>query len=120
MLRAARRWRAPPARRPVPRRTKFAGAPGWYTLHVEYFDQSNGVAHYRVSVGSQPIDEWAADLHLCPPPGSTPRPPRAATIPGIALRPGDEIRIEGVPDGGELRRARLSGGGPGKKVAARG
>jgi alpha-glucuronidase len=79
---------------------KFAGAPGWYTLHVEYFDQSNGVAHYRVSVGSQSIDEWAADLHL-PSAKLDSTTSTRRSIPGIALRPGDEIRIEGVPNGGE-------------------
>ena len=43
---------------------KFTGEPGWYTLRVEYFDQANGVSHYRVWVGKQLVDEWAADLRL--------------------------------------------------------
>jgi alpha-glucuronidase len=81
--------------------TKFTGEAGWYTLRVEYFDQSNGVAHYRVSVGSQSIDEWAADLRL-PSAGLDSTSSTRRTILGIALRPGDEIRIEGIPDGGEL------------------
>jgi alpha-glucuronidase len=81
--------------------TKFAGDPGWYTLRVEYFDQSNGVSHYRVSVGSQLIDEWAADLRL-PSARIDSTSSTRRSIPGIALRPGDEIRIEGMPDGGEL------------------
>jgi len=81
--------------------TKFGGEPGWYTLRVEYFDQSNGVSHYRVSVGSQLIDEWAADLRL-PSARIDSTSSTRRSIPGIALRPGDEIRIEGMPDGGEL------------------
>ena len=81
--------------------TKFAGQPGWYTLHVEYFDQANGVAHYRVWVNGQAIDEWAADLRL-PSIRLDSTTSTRRTIAGIALRPGDEIRIEGVPDGGEL------------------
>jgi alpha-glucuronidase len=80
--------------------TKFAGQPGWYTLHVEYFDQSNGVSHYRVSVNGQAIDEWAAEMRL-PSVRLDSTTSTRRTIAGIALRPGDEIRIEGMPDGGE-------------------
>jgi alpha-glucuronidase len=92
---------------PTPARTepctasmKFSGAAGWYSLHVEYFDQSNGVSRYRVFVNRQQVDEWSADLAIptfrMDSSSSTRR-----TISGIALRPGDEIRIEGKPDGGE-------------------
>jgi alpha-glucuronidase len=79
---------------------RFNGAPGWYELDVEYFDQSNGVSKYRVFVGNQLIDEWPADAHL---PATQPNADSSSRrrISGIALRPGDEIRIEGVPDGGE-------------------
>jgi len=81
--------------------TKFAGQPGWYTLRVEYFDQANGVAHYRAWVNGQAVDEWAADLRL-PSIRLDSTTSTRRTIAGIALRPGDEIRIEGVPDGGEV------------------
>jgi alpha-glucuronidase len=81
--------------------TKFSGQPGWYTLRVEYFDQSNGVAHYRVSTGGQLVDEWAADLQL-PSVRLDSTTSTRRSIPGIALRPGDEIRIEGIPEGGEV------------------
>jgi alpha-glucuronidase len=79
----------------------FQGKPGWYSLSVEYFDQNNGSAHYRVSVGRQVIEEWTADLNV---PsrrldGSTST--RHIIHSAAALRPGDEIRIEGFPDGGE-------------------
>src|SRR5271157_874210 len=78
----------------------FDGAPGWYTLRVQYFDLSTGVARFRVLVANQVVDEWAAADHL---------PARKIdgsasvrrVISGIALRPGDDIRIEGVPDGGD-------------------
>ncbi|MDR3699807.1 MAG: alpha-glucuronidase family glycosyl hydrolase [Candidatus Sulfopaludibacter sp.] len=80
---------------------KFTGEPGWYTLRVEYFDQSNGASRFRVWVGKQLIEEWTAGLRLptirLDSTSSTRR-----TIPGIALRPGDEIRIEGQPNGSEL------------------
>src|SRR5205814_7921214 len=32
---------------------KFSGAPGWYTVRVQYFDTSNGVSQYRLSVNRQ-------------------------------------------------------------------
>jgi alpha-glucuronidase len=78
----------------------FNGEPGWYSINIQYFDQANGVSHYRVFVGSQLIDEWPAALRLptirLDSTSSTRR-----VISGVALRPGDEIRIEGIPDGGE-------------------
>jgi alpha-glucuronidase len=81
---------------------RYDGEPGWHTIRVQYFDQSNGVSHFRLFVGSQLIDTWAAD-DLVPErrakvdaSSSTRR-----TVTGIALRKGDRIRIEGVPDGGE-------------------
>jgi alpha-glucuronidase len=80
--------------------TRFSGEPGWYTLRIEYFDQANGVSHYRVWIGKQLVDTWAADLRLptirLDSTSSTRR-----TIEMVALRPGDEIRIEGAPNGGE-------------------
>jgi alpha-glucuronidase len=78
----------------------FSGTPGWYTIHVEYFDQNDGVSHFRLNVGNQTIDEWAANDRLPtrkPDGGSSAR----RTISAVALRPGDEIRIEGTPDGNE-------------------
>ncbi len=54
--------------------------------NVRYFDSANGPAHYRVFVGKQLVDEWAADLRLptirLDSTSSTRR-----TIPGMALRP---------------------------------
>jgi alpha-glucuronidase len=79
---------------------KYDGAPGWYTLHVEYFDQPDGVSQYRLLINGQLIDEWLATERLrtntLDSTSSTRR-----LITGIALRPGDEIRIEGKPDGRE-------------------
>jgi alpha-glucuronidase len=78
----------------------YQGKPGWFALTVQYFDQNNGSAHYRVSINGQRVDEWVADDHV---------PTRKIDgsssirriIRGLALRPGDEIRIDGLPDGGE-------------------
>jgi len=79
---------------------KFAGDPGWYTLHVEYFDQNNGASRYQVFVANQLVDEWVADLRLPTIKLDSTSSTRRA-ISAIALRPGDEIRIEGRPDGSE-------------------
>jgi alpha-glucuronidase len=78
----------------------YTGQPGWYDLRVEYFDQNNGTAHYRVFVGEQVVDEWAATAKVpsAKIDGST---STRRTVTGVALRPGDTIRIEGVPNGGE-------------------
>ncbi len=81
---------------------RYDGDPGWHTIRVQYFDQSNGVSHFRLFVGTQVVDEWAADDRVperrnkVDSSSSTRR-----TITGIALRKGDQIRIEGVPEGAE-------------------
>jgi alpha-glucuronidase len=51
-------------------------------------------------VGDQKVDEWIANGHL---PGAKPDGDNSTlrSITGLALRPGDEIRIEGFPDGDE-------------------
>jgi alpha-glucuronidase len=79
---------------------RYNGAAGWFTIRVQYFDQNNGAARYRVSVNGQVVDQWTAHNHLPSSQidGST---STRRTIAGIALRPGDEIRIEGTPDSGE-------------------
>jgi alpha-glucuronidase len=79
---------------------RYDGAPGWYSLHVQYFDQNDGVSCFRVWVGSQIVDEWAAADRL-PTRRIDSSSSTRRVIRGVALRPGDEIRIEGVPDGGE-------------------
>ncbi len=78
----------------------YNGPPGWYTLRVEYFDQRNGISHYRVFVDNQQVDDWLASDHL-PTTKLDGTSSTRRTISGIALRPGDFIRIEGVPDAGE-------------------
>lgn len=90
----------PPGTKSCTAATKFEGRAGWYTIRVEYFDQANGAAHYRAFVNDQPVDEWTANLRL-PSARFDSTTSTRRTIAGIALRPGDEIRIEGVPDGGE-------------------
>jgi alpha-glucuronidase len=79
---------------------RFEGAAGRYDVDVEYFDQNNGKSHFRVLVGDKEVDEWVADDYLpATKPGGDSSTRRRIT--GVALRPGDTIRIEGVPDGEE-------------------
>jgi alpha-glucuronidase len=81
---------------------RFTGAAGWYEIDVEYFDQINGASKFRVSVNDQTVDAWTANNNLNLPalkPNADSSTRRR--IPGLALRPGDEIRIEGTPDGEE-------------------
>lgn len=77
--------------------TTFHGAPGWYEIDVEYFDLASGVSQYNVFVGGQLVDRWRANMLL---PGREPSADSSVRrrIVGIALRPGDVIRVEGIPD----------------------
>jgi alpha-glucuronidase len=79
---------------------RYEGAPGWYTLRVQYFDPSGGVSHFRLWVGNQLLDEWAAGDHV-PTRKIDGSSSTRRTVSGLALRPGDLIRIEGTPDGGD-------------------
>jgi alpha-glucuronidase len=90
---------APPARE-CSAAFRFDGAAGQYEMDVEYFDQNNGKSKFRVLVDERIVDEWPADDHLpAAKPGGDSSTRRR--IIGLALRPGDNIRIEGVPDGAE-------------------
>lgn len=85
---------------PCTAKYRFAGAKGWYSFDVEYFDQNNGVSKYRVFVGNQLIDEWLADSSL---PATAPNGDSSTRrhITGLALRSGDVLSIEGFPDAAE-------------------
>ncbi|MBZ5650981.1 MAG: glucosiduronase [Acidobacteriia bacterium] len=79
---------------------RFDRAPGRYEMDVQYFDQNNGASKFRVLVGNQLVDEWIASDHLSAgKPGGDSSTRRR--IPALLLHRGDEIRIEGVPDGEE-------------------
>jgi alpha-glucuronidase len=78
----------------------FKGAAGQYELDVEYFDQNNGKSKFSVLVGDKVVDEWIADDHF---PATKPNGDSSTRrrIAGLALTPGDTIRIEGIPYGDE-------------------
>lgn len=79
---------------------KYEGEGGWFDLYVRYFDENDGQSHFRLLVAGQMVDEWVADDFLPDnkPNGHTSTRRQARRI---ALRPGDEIRIEATADGGE-------------------
>ncbi len=79
---------------------RFDHAAGTYEMDVQYFDQNNGESKFRILVNGRQVDEWNANEHLpATKPGGDSSTRRR--IPTLALQPGDEIRIEGSPDGEE-------------------
>jgi alpha-glucuronidase len=80
----------------------YAGVAGRSDVTVRYFDVFNGAAHFKVSVGDRIVDEWTANDRVL---GRTNSVNSSSStrhiIAGVDLKPGDEIRIEGTPDGRE-------------------
>src|SRR5262249_7070998 len=78
----------------------YGGESGRRNVIVQYFDVNNGVARFRLLVGKQLVAEWSADDQV-----PTRKVDGASStrrvISVLALRAGDEIRIEAIPDGGE-------------------
>ena len=79
---------------------RFTGVAGQYEIDVQYFDQNNGVSQFRFFVGGRLVDEWRANASL---PATEPNGDSSTrrVIHKVPLLPGDEIRIEGIPDGRE-------------------
>jgi alpha-glucuronidase len=73
---------------------------GRFNLAAQYFDLQGGIAHFALSVNGLPAASWAADAML---PSRRPNGDNSTrkTIPNVELNPGDVIRIDGVPDGGD-------------------
>ena len=75
----------------------FTRIAGRYSLAVIYFDQKNGESKFRVFVDDKLIDQWVANDQL----PATKIGGDSSTrrrINGLELRPGEQIRIEGIPD----------------------
>jgi len=79
---------------------RYDGEAGWRNIAIQYFDQNNGVSRFRLWIQRQLVEEWTADDTL-PTRRIDAHSSTRRAVTGIALRPGDEIRIEGFPDGGE-------------------
>jgi alpha-glucuronidase len=78
----------------------FQGSAGRHEIRVRYFDQNNGLARFRLLVNGDLVDKWVASDRL-PTQKIDGTSSSLRIVPGVALKPGDEIRIEGSPDGGE-------------------
>lgn len=79
---------------------QFEGEPAKYTVDVEYFDTNNGAAKFKLFAGDRLVDEWAADNNL-PTKSLDGSSSTRRRVAAVALHPGDEIRIEGIPDAGD-------------------
>ena len=73
---------------------------GNYDIAVQYFDFHDGASTYRAYLNGKPIAEWRADNTL-PTDRMSGHTSMRYTIRGVALKPGDTLKIEGAPDGKE-------------------
>jgi alpha-glucuronidase len=78
----------------------YHGAPGIFQIRVRYFDTNSGVSRFRAFIANRVIGEWTAPDRV-PSRKIDSSSSSLYAMKGIALRPGDEIRIDGTPDGGE-------------------
>jgi alpha-glucuronidase len=79
---------------------RFQGSLETYDIDVEYFDTNNGAAKFKVFIGGKIVDEWFANDNL----PTTKIDGSSSTrrrIPNVNLTPGEEILIEGLPNGGD-------------------
>jgi alpha-glucuronidase len=79
---------------------RFDGVPGQYEIDVQYFDQNNGEAKFRLYIQNQLLDAWVTNDQLPSTKIGGDTSTRHQT-PGVTLGPRYEIRIEGFPDGDE-------------------
>jgi alpha-glucuronidase len=78
----------------------YSGAAGRFDLAVEYFDLQGGAAKFSLLVNERSVKTWSADAAF---PSRSPHGDNStrSTARGVALKPGDVIRVEGVPDGSD-------------------
>jgi alpha-glucuronidase len=79
---------------------RFTGSAGPHDLVVRYFDVNTGSARFRVRIGDRTLDEWTAADHL-PTRRLDGSSSSRRVLHDVPLRSGDEIVVEGIPDGAE-------------------
>jgi alpha-glucuronidase len=78
----------------------YTGTAGRFDLAVQYFDLHNGAARFALSVNDEPVAAWTANAKL-PTMKLHGDNSTRFTARGVELKPGDVIRVEGAPDGGD-------------------
>jgi alpha-glucuronidase len=75
----------------------YNGQAGRFNIAVQYFDLQPGAATFTLKINGTATAAWTADAAL---PSSRPHGDNSTrrTVRGIDLKPGDVIRVEGVPD----------------------
>jgi alpha-glucuronidase len=71
-----------------------------YQIDVEYFDLPEGTSKFRVLVNGRQVNAWTSGDQL-PAAKIGGDSSTRRRIYGVSLQPGDEIRIEGIPEGKE-------------------
>ena len=74
---------------------------GTYSIAVQYFDTWRGASRYTLLVNDHEIAHWAADDTLPPAqfdPHLDGQDATRFTVHDIALKPGDRLELQGVPD----------------------
>jgi alpha-glucuronidase len=79
---------------------RYEGKAGSFDISTEYFDLNNGASKFKLLVGGKPVDEWTANDQL-PSDKLNAHTSTRHTAWRVALHPGDEIILEGFPDGSE-------------------
>ncbi len=75
----------------------YSGAAGRFDVAIQYFDLQGGVARFSFAINGQPAGSWAAGALL---PSTRPHGDNSTrhTIRSVDLKPGDVLRVEGIPD----------------------
>jgi alpha-glucuronidase len=78
-------------------RYQYQGAAGAFDIAVQFFDEDDGASRFSLFVGDKPIDSWVADGQFgsAIPDGHT---STRHTVRGVRLAPGDELRVQVLPD----------------------
>jgi alpha-glucuronidase len=78
----------------------WSGQSATSDIAVQYFDLANGAAKFSLLINGKTTATWTADLKL---PSRRPNGDNSTryTAHSVELRPGDVIRVEGVPDGSD-------------------
>jgi alpha-glucuronidase len=75
----------------------YSGPAGRFNIAVQYFDLQPGIAHFTLDVDGIPSASWIAFAKL---PSRHPNGDNSTrfTRPDVELKPGDVLRVDGLPD----------------------